>query len=153
MINFWKDSTSWFFRELCNTATILKPYYWIKTVNPSCTSLLWNSRTCVLWSLLWNSRTTVSFIVLKLKEFGISFLPWLPIIFNSQSDLLWVNGLSNLVTLWESIIAMTVWYLWKARCDVIFHNIHPNYSNIAHRAINYSKDISCANKHVSCSPL
>lgn len=49
-INFWKDSTpqnySWFFKGLCNTVAILKLFCWIKTVNPSCTSLLYDPWSC-----------------------------------------------------------------------------------------------------------
>lgn len=45
-INFWIDSTpsfcSWFFRSLCNTAHILKPFMLYNSINPSISSLLFD---------------------------------------------------------------------------------------------------------------
>lgn len=45
-LNFWKDpipsKCSWFFRGLCWSASTIKPYCWIKTINPSSTSILYD---------------------------------------------------------------------------------------------------------------
>lgn len=43
------------------------------------------------------------------------------------------------------IIATTIWFLWKSRCDAIFNNITPNYSQIINRAIAHVKDFLLEN--------
>lgn len=47
LLNFWRDPIpsccSWFFRGLCYLAAKIKPFCWINSVNPSCTSLFLDS--------------------------------------------------------------------------------------------------------------
>ncbi|XP_039136204.1 uncharacterized protein LOC120273607 [Dioscorea cayenensis subsp. rotundata] len=38
------------------------------------------------------------------------------------------------------VIATSIWYLWKARCEAIFNNIIPNFTNISVKAIAHVKD-------------
>lgn len=52
----------------------------------------------------------------------------------------------------KSIIALSAWFLWNARCDAIFRDVKPNFHIIAHKAISRAKDIYCAGI-ASCKKL
>lgn len=53
----------------------------------------------------------------------------------------------------KSLIVVTTYFLWKARCDAIFRNISRNFEIIAHRVLSYTQNIKCAKIKLSGSKL
>ncbi|XP_039133286.1 uncharacterized protein LOC120270351 [Dioscorea cayenensis subsp. rotundata] len=47
---------------------------------------------------------------------------------------LWISDYNFSIHI-VSVIAATIWFLWKARCDLIFNNIKPKFSNILSKVV------------------
>lgn len=51
---------------------------------------------------------------------------------------------ANILGFCKVVCAAIAWYIWKARCDIIFRSVSPNFHVVSIRAFNFAKDYFCA---------
>ncbi|KAH7679239.1 Reverse transcriptase zinc-binding domain-containing protein [Dioscorea alata] len=89
-------------------------------------------RTCSKTQVIWNMVGTIIKRYINLTDE----------IFSGH----WIlQGFSGNDTHTQSVIAATIWFIWKARCNRIFRDEGLDYHIIASRAIGHVREYSCTN--------
>lgn len=105
----------------------------------------WGPKHCVHFAI-WTPRlrSIYFFTFISLKRFGIYTCSVVgkPInFFDGVSSGIWLNQESTgNVCFIQSVIASTVWFIWKARCNKIFNNEQMDCRKVSNMAIGHVRE-------------